>query len=95
MITTRPAPPVGPFAPATGARILSFGGYQPGNVVTNDDLAASVDTSDEWIRSRVGIVSRRMAGTRPTVETVSERCDMPRPDGTGSENRRTAPSTLL
>jgi 3-oxoacyl-[acyl-carrier-protein] synthase III len=51
-----------PFPPAAGARILSFGGYQPGNVVTNDDLAARVDTSDEWIRSRVGIVSRRFAG---------------------------------
>jgi 3-oxoacyl-[acyl-carrier-protein] synthase III len=51
-----------PFPPAAGARILSFGGYQPGNVVTNDDIAARVDTSDEWIRSRVGIVSRRFAG---------------------------------
>ena len=50
------------FPPAAGARILSFGGYQPGNVVTNDDLAARVETSDEWIRSRVGIVSRRFAG---------------------------------
>ena len=30
------------FPPAAGARILSLGGYQPGNVVTNDDLAARV-----------------------------------------------------
>ncbi|HUZ36806.1 MAG TPA: beta-ketoacyl-ACP synthase III [Streptosporangiaceae bacterium] len=46
-----------------GARILAFGGYQPAKVVTNDDIAASgVDTSDEWIRSRVGIASRRIAG---------------------------------
>jgi 3-oxoacyl-[acyl-carrier-protein] synthase-3 len=51
-----------PYPPAAGARILSFGGYQPGNVVTNDDLAARMDTSDEWIRSRVGIESRRFAG---------------------------------
>ena len=28
-----------PFPPAAGARILSFGGHQPGHVVTNDDLA--------------------------------------------------------
>jgi 3-oxoacyl-[acyl-carrier-protein] synthase III len=46
-----------------GARILAFGGYQPAKVVTNDDIAASgVETSDEWIRSRVGIASRRIAG---------------------------------
>jgi 3-oxoacyl-[acyl-carrier-protein] synthase III len=45
-----------------GARILAFGGYQPDNVVTNDDLAKNIDTNDEWIRSRVGIVSRRIAG---------------------------------
>jgi 3-oxoacyl-[acyl-carrier-protein] synthase-3 len=46
---------------------MSVGGYQPGNVVTNDDLAIQVDTNDEWIRSRVGIVSRRFAGPDETV----------------------------
>jgi 3-oxoacyl-[acyl-carrier-protein] synthase-3 len=45
-----------------GTRILAFGGYQPATVLTNDDLAKTVDTSDEWIRSRVGIESRRIAG---------------------------------
>jgi 3-oxoacyl-[acyl-carrier-protein] synthase-3 len=52
---------------STGARILAFGGYQPAKVVTNDDLAASVDTNDEWIRSRVGIASRRIAGPEESV----------------------------
>src|SRR5487761_1797624 len=52
---------------APGARILAFGGYQPANVVTNDDLAKTVDTSDEWIRSRVGIASRRIAGPDETL----------------------------
>jgi len=59
------------FPPAAGARIISLGGYQPGNVVTNDDLAARVDTSDEWIRSRVGIVSRRYAGPDETVADMA------------------------
>jgi 3-oxoacyl-[acyl-carrier-protein] synthase III len=57
--------------PVAGARIMSFGGYQPANVVTNDDLAARVDTSDEWIRSRVGIVSRRFAGPDETVADMA------------------------
>jgi len=60
-----------PFPPTAGARILSLGGYQPGNVVTNDDLAARVDTSDEWIRSRVGVVSRRFAGPEETVTDMA------------------------
>jgi 3-oxoacyl-[acyl-carrier-protein] synthase-3 len=57
--------------PAAGARVMSFGGYQPANVVTNDELAARVDTSDEWIRSRVGIVSRRFAGPDETVADMA------------------------
>ena len=60
-----------PYPPAGGARILSFGGYQPGNVVTNDDLAAMVDTSDEWIRGRVGIISRRVAGPDESVTDMA------------------------
>jgi 3-oxoacyl-[acyl-carrier-protein] synthase-3 len=44
-----------------GARLLGLGSSQPERVVTNDELAARVDTSDEWIRSRVGIESRRIA----------------------------------
>ena len=44
-----------------GARVLGFGSSQPQRVVTNDELAERVDTNDEWIRERVGIVSRRIA----------------------------------
>jgi 3-oxoacyl-[acyl-carrier-protein] synthase III len=56
---------------SAGARILAFGGYQPARVVTNDELAATVDTSDEWIRSRVGIASRRIAGPDETVADMA------------------------
>lgn len=55
-----------------GARILAFGGYQPDRVVTNDDLTTLVDTNDEWIRSRVGIESRRIAADDETVEDMAE-----------------------
>jgi 3-oxoacyl-[acyl-carrier-protein] synthase-3 len=40
--------------------------------VTNDDLAKMVDTNDEWIRSRVGIQSRRVAGDDETVADMAE-----------------------
>jgi 3-oxoacyl-[acyl-carrier-protein] synthase III len=41
------------------ARITGIGSYLPDNVVTNDDLAVMMDTSDEWIRERTGIGERR------------------------------------
>jgi len=55
-----------------GTKILGFGGYQPDNVVTNDDLAKIVDTNDEWIRARVGIESRRVAADDETVADMAE-----------------------
>ncbi|HEX9063576.1 MAG TPA: beta-ketoacyl-ACP synthase III [Streptosporangiaceae bacterium] len=54
-----------------GARVLAFGGYQPARVVTNDELAQTVQTSDEWIRSRVGIASRRLAAPDETVADMA------------------------
>ncbi|MBL9186164.1 MAG: ketoacyl-ACP synthase III [Opitutaceae bacterium] len=42
--------------------ILGTGSYAPERVLTNDDLARTVETSDEWIRTRTGIRERRIAG---------------------------------
>lgn len=42
-------------------RVAGLGAYLPENVVTNDDLAQHLDTSDEWIRSRTGIRERHYA----------------------------------
>ncbi|WP_078959799.1 beta-ketoacyl-ACP synthase III [Streptomyces sp. NRRL B-24085] len=42
------------------AVIAGLGGYVPPNLVTNADLTARLDTSDEWIRSRTGIASRHV-----------------------------------
>lgn len=47
--------------------LAGVGGWLPSRVVTNDDLAAHLDTSDAWIRSRTGIGSRRFA--EPGVST--------------------------
>lgn len=42
-------------------KIAGIGKYLPKNVVTNDDLARHMDTSDEWIQERTGIKERRYA----------------------------------
>lgn len=43
------------------SRISGTGGYLPARVVTNDELARKIDTSDEWIFSRTGIRQRHIA----------------------------------
>lgn len=47
---------------ATGPAILGLGAYRPVNRLTNADLEARLDTSDEWIVRRTGISERRIAG---------------------------------
>ena len=42
------------------ARILGTGSYLPEHVLTNDDMAKLVETSDEWIRERTGIKERHL-----------------------------------
>ncbi|MEV6717230.1 beta-ketoacyl-ACP synthase III [Lentzea sp. NPDC051208] len=54
-----------------GSRIIGLGSYQPETVVSNHDLAARMDTSDEWIRERVGIVNRRVAAKDEGVVDMS------------------------
>jgi 3-oxoacyl-[acyl-carrier-protein] synthase-3 len=54
-----------------GSRIAAVGHYQPAKVLTNDDLAGMVDTSDEWIRSRVGIRTRHIAGPDEPVDELA------------------------
>jgi len=53
------------------ARITATGSYLPENVVTNNDLAKIVDTSDEWIRERTGIGSRRIADSSQSASDLA------------------------
>ena len=53
------------------AALTGWGHYAPEHVVTNDDLAQTVDTSDEWIRSRSGIGERRFAEAHDHTSTMS------------------------
>ncbi|MGB9612879.1 MAG: ketoacyl-ACP synthase III, partial [Candidatus Margulisiibacteriota bacterium] len=43
------------------AKVIGVGSCVPPKVVTNDDLAQIVETSDEWIRTRTGIRERRVS----------------------------------
>ena len=52
-------------------KILGTGSYLPPKVVTNDDLAKSLDTSDEWIFSHTGIHARHMAGADDTTSSMA------------------------
>lgn len=52
----------------TASRIVAVGHYQPAEILTNADLEQLVDTNDEWIRSRVGIVERRIARSESVAD---------------------------
>jgi 3-oxoacyl-[acyl-carrier-protein] synthase-3 len=56
-------PPRGPEF----ARILSVGSYRPARVVTNAEICTRIDSTDEWIRERSGIVERRYAADDESV----------------------------
>lgn len=48
--------------PIIRSHVIGYGAYLPKTIVTNNDLAARIDTSDEWIRTRTGIRQRHIAG---------------------------------
>ncbi|WP_370972157.1 beta-ketoacyl-ACP synthase III [Amycolatopsis sp. cg9] len=58
-MTDRPALSLNPGS--HGSRVLGVGSYQPERIVSNDDLSKIMETNDEWIRTRVGIIERRFA----------------------------------
>jgi 3-oxoacyl-[acyl-carrier-protein] synthase-3 len=49
------------------ARILSSGSYRPERIVTNAEICERIDSTDEWIRERSGIIERRYAALDETV----------------------------
>ena len=48
--------------PTRHSRISGVGGYRPKRVVPNSEIVDRIDSSDEWIRERSGIIERRIAG---------------------------------
>jgi 3-oxoacyl-[acyl-carrier-protein] synthase-3 len=56
---------------AKGAVISGWGTALPEKVITNDELATTMDTSDEWIRTRTGIRERRIGGSTVSLSVES------------------------
>lgn len=57
----------------TRSRILSCAGYLPDTILTNDELAKRVDTTDEWIEQRTGIRARRIAAEGQLTSDLATR----------------------
>jgi 3-oxoacyl-[acyl-carrier-protein] synthase-3 len=53
------------------AHIVGWGRFTPERVLTNDEIARTVATSDEWIYTRTGIRERRIAGKSETTATMA------------------------
>jgi len=52
-------------------RIIGTGSYLPQRIVTNDELAQSLDTSDAWIVERTGIRERRVAAENEATSDLA------------------------
>ncbi len=53
------------------SRLVGTGSYLPPRVMTNQEFAARLDTSDEWIRTRTGIVQRHIADKSQTSSDLA------------------------
>ncbi|PFG19831.1 beta-ketoacyl-ACP synthase III [Serinibacter salmoneus] len=53
--------------PVPGSRILAVDGFRGERVVPNSEIIGPIDSSDEWIRQRTGIVTRRRANPETTI----------------------------
>jgi 3-oxoacyl-[acyl-carrier-protein] synthase-3 len=53
------------------AHIVGWGSFLPDKILTNDEIAETIDTSHEWIYSRTGISERRIAGEQETTATMA------------------------
>lgn len=53
------------------SRIIGTGGYLPSRIVTNSELEARIETTDEWIRARTGIRQRHIAESDETTSDLA------------------------
>lgn len=58
-------------APVAHAGILGLGVFRPERIVTNDEICQKIDSNDEWIQERSGIIERRRAGANEHVVSMA------------------------
>ena len=71
-IAARPARTLTPSRGGGFSQIVSVGSYRPARVVTNDEICQVLDSSDQWIRERTGIVTRYFAEPEQSVVDLAE-----------------------
>lgn len=65
------SPSISAGAPLRFARIYGVGAYRPERVITNEEVCTWIESSDEWIRERSGISTRRWASVSESVVDMS------------------------
>jgi 3-oxoacyl-[acyl-carrier-protein] synthase-3 len=65
------------------SQVVGCGAYLPERIVTNDELASRLDTSDEWIRQRTGIAERRVAAPGEMTSDLAYRAAQEALSGAG------------
>ena len=82
------SPPHADTETRTGAQVRALlagiGGYLPRTVVSNEDLARTVETSDAWIRERTGIAQRHIAEPHETCAFMATRAAQAALDDAGA-----------
>ena len=74
-------------APVRHSRISGIGGYRPKRVVPNAEIVDLIDSSDEWIRERSGIIERRFAGPDEGIIEMTEWAAQPALEMAGIEGK--------
>ncbi|MEU5609060.1 beta-ketoacyl-ACP synthase III [Streptomyces sparsogenes] len=82
-------------ADAPAAVIAGIGAYVPPNPVSNHDLAARLDTSDEWIRTRTGISSRHVVLPGQATSDLAVEAGRRALDSAGAEHTERVDAVVL
>ncbi|MGI5479289.1 beta-ketoacyl-ACP synthase III [Streptomyces lavendofoliae] len=78
--------PDDPPQPGRAAQLIGLGGWLPPREVTNAQVCAQLDTTDEWIRSRIGIATRRIADPSTATSDMAVKAGVLAMESAGTEH---------